>query len=174
VAEPDDRPSSKPLPDVVADLPAHAVRLAAAFRQHGDSTGRKWSAKVRHRVPAGDAGSHAEILSVRVDLTSADADALADVLHGAAELAAGPGRRGPNWAWIGSDQAAQLVGVEPSTIRSWTGGRGPRRHPFPRPGVRMPGRNLWRRKTVEKWKAEMDALERRDQELPDQPGASGL
>jgi hypothetical protein len=98
---------------------------------------------------------------VRVDLTRADAEALAEVLYGAAALAAGPGRRGPNWSWIGSGEAAELVNVEPSTIRAWTARRGPRRHPFPRPGVQLPGRNLWRRKAVEKWKAEQDELDSR-------------
>jgi hypothetical protein len=149
--------------------PPPGGRLRDAFRQHGASTGRAWAARVRWRPPAGDEDRAADALCVRVDLTSADADALAEVLHGAAELAAGPGRRGPNWTWIGSDQAAQIVGVEPSTIRAWTGRRGPLRHPFPRPGVRMPGRNLWRRKTVEKWKAEQDAIDNRDQGPDHQP-----
>jgi hypothetical protein len=49
--------------------------------------------------------------------------------------------------------------VEPPTIRAWVAGRGPSKHPFLRPGVKLPGRNLWRRSAVERWKAEQDLLD---------------
>jgi hypothetical protein len=135
-------------------------RLSAAFREHGSATGRDWTVTVRRRpIPEEDQDRADEVLCVRVDLTAGDADALADVLQEAAELAAGPGGRGANKPLVGSSEAAKLVGVEPSTIRAWVAGRGPTKHPFPRPVVQMRGRNLWRRRAVERWKAEQDAAE---------------
>lgn len=142
---------------LLSSAPSPSDKLRAAFRQHGASTGREWTVTVRRRLATKDADAAEETPSVRVDLTGADADVLADVLQQAAELAAGPGRRGANWAWIGSAEVAKMVGVEPTTIRAWVAGRRPSRHPFPRPGVKIPGRNLWRRRAVEKWMNERDA-----------------
>jgi hypothetical protein len=126
-------------------------RLSDAFRRHGDITRREWAVRVSAlRRRPGPAGAYC----VSVELTAADADAL----HGAAELATPAGSRGPNWAWVLSEQAAAMVGRKSGTLRAWVAKRGPRGHPFPPPGVRLPGRNLWRRAAVEKWKAEHDAL----------------
>jgi hypothetical protein len=85
---------------------------------------------------------------VRVDLTSADADDLAEVLHGVPELALGPGQRGPNWTWIGPNQAAQIVGVEPGIVAPGQASAAPSGIPFP---------------------AQACALEIRDQDPDDQP-----
>jgi predicted DNA-binding transcriptional regulator AlpA len=109
-------------------------------------------------------------LEVRVDLTATDADVLADVLQEAAELAADSGGRGTNLPFIGSSEAAKILGVEPPTIRAWVAGRGPAKHPFPRPVIRMQGRNLWRRRAVEKWKAEQDAFDKQDVKPSEQLG----
>jgi hypothetical protein len=94
---------------------------------------------------------------VRIDLTDGDARALADVLHDVADLGRGSGRRGPNWLWIGSAEAANRVGVEPGTIRGWVSRHGPQEHPFPRPDKRVKGRNFWRKKTIDKWLAERES-----------------
>lgn len=161
MTEPEDSALSRP------QRPAD--RLREAFRRHSNSTQQTWLVRVasiqrdRPGVP--------ETYFVAVDLTSSDVDALVEVLHGAAELASpDTARRGTNWSWISSGQAANLVGVSSGTLRSWIATNGPRTHPFPHPGVRLPGRNLWRRKVVEKWKAKHDALTGRHQEPGDQPG----
>lgn len=146
------------LGDNSSPSPAPGDRLRAAFRQHGASTGREWAVRVRQR----DASLPPDPLEVRVDLASADAGVLADVLQEAAELAADSGGRGASLPLVGSSEAAKIVGVEPPTIRAWVAGRGPAKHPFPRPVIRMQGRNLWRRRAVEKWRTEQGPLDKQD------------
>jgi hypothetical protein len=137
-----------------SSLPGDSLR--AAFQQHGSCTGRDWTARVRRRRQEGDESAAQDNREVRVDLTAADADFLADLLQEAAELAADSTGAGASLPFIGSAEAAKLVGVEPPTIRAWVAGRGPAKQPFPRPVIQMRGRNLWRRRAVEKWKAEQD------------------
>jgi hypothetical protein len=89
---------------------------------------------------------------VRLELSDDDARVLARELRAAADLYASPGRRGPNWTvWVGSEEAARMVGVDRRTIRSWVATRHPRRHPFPLPEKQFLGLNLWRRKTIKEW-----------------------
>lgn len=158
MAKPDDRSlsSTSALRDKLRD------RLREAFRNHGISTQQDWAVKV---VTLSRQGPHC----VSIELTNADVDALAEILRGAAELAPGTGRRGPNWGFIGSSEAAKIVGVKPGTIRAWTAMHGPRQHPFPRPARHELGRNMWRPQQVEKWKAEHDLLGGQDREPGDQP-----
>jgi hypothetical protein len=131
-----------------------ADELRGAFRQFAAASSQQWSIRItslsQQRQQRGSTvGRHC----VRVDLTSDDVEALARILRDAAELAADPSRRGRNWSWIGSVEAARRLGVRASTIRGWVAKRGPRAHPFPRPERQEKGRNYWRPRTIERWKA---------------------
>jgi hypothetical protein len=149
-------PSDRALPP-----PPHPARkLRAAFTRHSRATGYSWAARITVLPAPGQ--------DVRLELADADANALADLLLAAAELASSGGRRGPNWSWIGSAEAARRIGVKPSTVRAWVAVRGPRNHPFPRPDQRIKGHNLWRPKTVDKWNAEHTKQATPEQE-PDRP-----
>jgi len=133
-----------------------ADELRAAFRRYSEATDSAWKVRVSPLPPPRSrSASHPSTgHCVRIDLTSDDAIALAGILREAADLTAGPGRRGPNWAWIGSAEAAQRIGVKASTVRGWVATHGPRRWPFPKPDRREKGRNYWRPRTIDRWIAE--------------------
>jgi hypothetical protein len=145
--------------DPAGRLPASADGLRAAFGQYASATGWRWRIRVRalHAREADALTGTAAV--VRIDLTAADARVLAGLLRDAADPAEGTGPRGPIGLWIGSDDAAARVGVQPSTIRGWVARRGPKAHPFPPPEARYRGRNYWQKTTIDTWKAEQRRLD---------------
>jgi predicted DNA-binding transcriptional regulator AlpA len=96
----------------------------------------------------------------RINLTSADARVIADLLLEAADPGSGSGPRGPIGLWIGSAAVASRVGVQASTIRGWVAHNGPKKHPFPSP-ERYRGRNYWQKTAIDQWNAEERRLDER-------------
>jgi hypothetical protein len=133
--------------------------LRAAFGQYASATGWRWKVRVRALAAQRADPLTGSTVAVRIDLTCADAGLLVDLLRAAADPGEGGGPSGPIGLWIGSDDAATRVGVEPSTIRGWVARHGPKTHPFPVPQARYRGRNYWQKKTIDTWRAEQRQLD---------------
>jgi hypothetical protein len=95
---------------------------------------------------------------VRIDLSRDDAGALAGLILDAA-APEGRGPRGPIGEWMGTADAAELVGVAPSTIRGWVTRDLPKTNPFPEADLLYRGRSYWQKKTIDQWRARQRRLE---------------
>jgi hypothetical protein len=140
-----------------------AERLRAAFGQHAVTTGWPWAARVRQIAPP-PGGAVRRSPAIQVDLSSDDADALADLLLDAAESAASPDLPDPGRDWIGTARAAKMLDVAQSTIRGWVTRQGPKDNPFPQPERTDSGRNFWHKRTIRKWRARQRRLDQERRE----------
>ena len=141
-----------------------ARELRRAFVDYGKSVKWRWQIRIYSLSPAKDRLSSTVPRVVRVDLTSDDARVLADLLNAATEPDTGSAPRGPIGTWLGTEDVAARIGVQPSTIRGWIARHGPKTHPFPAPDEQYRGRNYWKKATADGWKAaaEPDAGADRD------------
>jgi hypothetical protein len=133
-----------------------ARELRKAFVDYGKSARWRWKIRIYSLSPVKNGLSPAVPRVVRVDLTSDDARVLADLLNAATEPETGVPPRGPIGAWMGTEDVAARIGVQPSTIRGWVTRHGPKTHPFPAPDEKYRGRNYWKKATADGWKAEQD------------------
>jgi hypothetical protein len=150
-----------------------AEQLRQAFARYAALAEWRWRVRITPLPAHATAGDSSGIVQpvVRIDLTKADALALTTLLHAAADPGGGRapvvineqgervsgGRTGTQW--ITTTQAAGLVGVQVSTVRSWIARRGPKWHPFPAPDASEQRRNYWKISVVERWKAESVRME---------------
>jgi hypothetical protein len=126
--------------------------LHDAFWLYADAAGQAWKIKIGLARATSGAGTATPNL-IRIDLTPADAEALAAVLTAAAEQRRGGGLRVGARSLIDTSDVAGWLHVRPSTIRSWLTRGGPKGNPFPPPDRRYHGRTYWERATVEAWQA---------------------
>jgi len=132
--------------------------LHDAFWLYADAAGQSWKIKIGLATSGTGAATSNHI---RIDLTPADAEALAAVLVAAAEQSRGGGglRVGAR-SLIDTSDVAGWLHVRPSTIRGWLSRGGPKGNPFPPPDRRYHGRSYWKRATIEAWRVRQEQTRR--------------
>ena len=132
--------------------------LHDAFWLYADAAGQSWKIKIGLATSGTGAATSNHI---RIDLTPADAEALAAVLVAAAEQSRGGGglRVGAR-SLIDTSDVAGWLHVRPSTIRGWLSRGGPKGNPFPPPDRRYHGRSYWKRATIEAWRVRQEQSRR--------------
>ena len=133
--------------------------LHDAFWLYADAAGQSWKIKIGLVPATGGAGITPPDL-IRIDLTAADAEALAAVLTAAAEQSRGGGLRVGARSLIDTSDASGWLHVSPSTIRGWLSRGGPKGNPFPPPDRRYHGRSYWKRATIEAWRVRQEQSRR--------------
>jgi len=133
--------------------------LHDAFWLYADAAGQSWKIKIGLVPATGGAGITPPDL-IRIDLTGADAEALAAVLAAAAEQSRGGGLRVGARSLIDTSDASGWLHVSPSTIRGWLSRGGPKGNPFPPPDRRYHGRSYWKRATIEAWRVRQEQSHR--------------
>lgn len=149
--------------------------LRNAFSRYAESARWRWEVLV-YPVPGSQRVQRAGTpTAVRVDLTREDAAVLAALLEDAAEPGEGRPARGPIGAWIGTQDVAARIGVQPSTIRGWIARREPKAHPLPVPDGSYRGRNYWQKSTIDAWKTEREHINARRRSTSGRPstGSAG-
>jgi hypothetical protein len=126
--------------------------LRDAFWQYADAAKQPWKISIGLNRVASRAGA-APARVIRIDMTEADAGALAAVLAAATEHHRGGGLRTGGRGLIDTGDVAEWLHVRPGTIRGWLSRQTPKDNPFPRPDRRYHGRIYWKKATIEAWLA---------------------
>jgi predicted DNA-binding transcriptional regulator AlpA len=135
--------------------------LREALRRHGESAGRRWRAEV-YRISSSDG----KLRTVRMDLTSDDARALAALIH----AGTGPPDNVMG-TYLGTAAVARHIHVSQSTIRAWLARKLPKENPFPDPEPLL-GRNRWQQSVIDAWRARQRQLQFEKQRRRGAPRAS--